>query len=81
VQRQAYGVTEAAGERALGSQSSQVVCPWLGWKVSGGHALHSGVVRFSCLCANFSRLHLGAVLSVACSPGAAQKGGDMNVCA
>jgi hypothetical protein len=50
LQRQAYGVTEASGERALGSQSSHVVCPWLGWKVSAGHALHAGVVRFSSVC-------------------------------
>jgi hypothetical protein len=31
LQRQASGVTEASGERALGSQSSQVICPCPGW--------------------------------------------------
>jgi hypothetical protein len=50
LQRQASGVTEASGERAFGSQSSQKVWPWLGWKVSGGHALHAGVVRLGSAC-------------------------------
>jgi len=50
LQRQASGVTDASGERVLGSQSSKVVCPWLGWKVSGGHALHVGVTRLSSVC-------------------------------
>jgi hypothetical protein len=50
LQRQASGVTEASGERALGSQSWQVVWPWLGWYVSAAHALHAGVVRLSSVC-------------------------------
>jgi hypothetical protein len=50
LQRQASCVTEACGERALGSQTSQVVCPWLGWKVSAGHGVHACVTRLSSAC-------------------------------
>ena len=48
--RQARGVTEASGERALAWQYSQAVVPAPGWKVFAGHGLQTGVTSPGSVC-------------------------------